>query len=208
MRLNKSIFSFLIFFFTLTTWVCAYSEAPKQNDPVALLQYIADNMITGLRENQATLKSKPGIVYDLAYKYVVPYADLAIMSKRVLPPRVWTSASNEQRAQFQKEFTTTVIRTYASALTSYRDQTIKFYPIRGDQSHANTIEVQSAITSQDSGAIHVSYRLVHVGNVWRLYDMSVEGISLIDSFRSQFSDILAQGNMNQLLARMSSHNVR
>lgn len=208
MRLNKVILSCLIGIFACTAWMNVYAEAPKQNDPVALLQYIADNMLSGLKENQATLKSKPAIVYDLAYKYVVPYADLAIMSKRVLPARVWTSASSEQRVQFQKEFTTTVIRTYASALTSYKDQSIQFYPLRGDQSQANTVEVKSAITSPDSGAIHVSYRLVHVGKAWRLYDMSVEGISLIDSFRSQFSDILAQGNMNQLLARMSSHNVR
>src|SRR3989338_7362775 len=103
-----------------------------QNDPVVMLQNIADNMIAGLKSNQATLKTKPKIVYSLAYKYVVPFADLDEMSKRVLPSSAWNNATVAQREQFKKQFTTTLIRTYASALTSYKDQTIHFFPIRGN----------------------------------------------------------------------------
>lgn len=49
---------------------------------------------------------------------------------------------------------------------------------------------------------------MRTGNSWRLFDMSVEGVSMLESFRSQFSDILAQGNMQQLLQRLSQHNTR
>ena len=184
------------------------SHAQSQSDPVALLQYIANNMIAGLKAHKATLKTKPGTVYSLAYRYVVPYADLSEMSKRVLPPHIWNSATPAQRAQFQKEFTTTLIRTYASALTSYQDQTIQFYPVRGGYAGARTVEVRSQITGSETQPISVTYRMVRVGSVWRLYDLSVEGVSMLESFRSQFADILEGGSMDQLLQRMSSHNTR
>lgn len=187
-------------------WMALVStaHASVQSDPVGLLKYIADNMITQLRENKATLKTKPAIVYSLAYKYVVPYADLPEMSKRVLPPNVWNGATAGQRAQFEHEFTRLVIRTYASALTSYKDQEVRFFPVRG--SAGSNVEVKSEITSSSNSPISVSYRLLRVGSEWKLYDMSVEGISLISSFRSQFADILANGSMNDLLARLSKHN--
>lgn len=209
MQANRILCIILIFSLNYLTCVTAFAKnEPTQNDPVALLKYIANNMITELKANKATLKNKPQIVYGLAYKYVVPYADLPLMSKRVVPPLIWNNATPEQRAQFQKQFTTTVIRTYASALTSYQDQVIHFFPLRGNYQGARTIEVNSEINSSLHEPIRVNYRLVRVGNIWKLYDMSVEGVSLIASFRSQFADILAQGNMNQLLNRMSTHNQR
>jgi phospholipid transport system substrate-binding protein len=184
--------------------ITSVAYASVQSDPVGLLKYIADNMINELRSNQATLKTKPAVVYSLAYKYVVPYADLPEMSKRVLPPRVWNGATTEQRAEFEKEFTRLVIRTYASALTSYKDQAVHFFPVRHGM--GNSVEVKSEITSSSSPAINVSYRLLQSGGQWKLYDMSVEGVSLISSFRSQFADILANGNMNSLLSRLTQHN--
>lgn len=205
MRITK----FILAFFMMTTWgwfTTFTAYAAPQGEPVALLQFIANNMINGLKSNQATLKTKPQIVYKLAYRYVVPYADLLEMSKRVLPPHTWNSATPAQRAQFQREFTTTVIRTYASALTSYKDQSVQFYPVRGGTQGLRTVEVSSLITSSESEPIHVSYRLIRSGGGWRLYDMSVEGVGMLDSFRSQFADILSQGNMAVLLQRLSQHN--
>jgi phospholipid transport system substrate-binding protein len=178
-------------------------QAGVQGDPIGLLKYISGNMIRELKKNKATLKTKPGIVYKLAYRYVVPYADLNEMSKRVLPPSVWRSASSSQKSQFKKEFTRLVIRTYASALTSYKDQEAKFFPLRG--SAGRNVQIRGEIVGS-SGNIQVSYRLLKSGGKWKLYDMSVEGVSLISSFRSQFAGILANGNMSTLLKRLSSHN--
>lgn len=182
-------------------------QAAPSDSPVTLLQYIAKNMIDGLRANKATLKTKPEIVYNLAYKYVVPSANLNEMSKRVLPPRIWNSATEAQRSEFQKLFTKTVIRTYASALTNYQDQTIKFYPPRGG-ANGNSVEINSQIISSQSQPINVTYRLVRTSGGWRVYDMSVEGVGMLGSFRAQFADILAQGNMNTLLSRLSGHTIR
>lgn len=199
---------FLSIVIILFGWFAAVTAAQAQSDPITLLQSVADSMISGLRENQATLKSKPQIVYSLAYKYVVPNAALPIMSRRVLPPQTWNNATLAQREEFQKQFTRTLIRTYASSLTAYKDQTIKFYPIRGGYQGRNTVVVESDIISSESQPIRVSYRLLHAGNSWKLIDLSVEGVSMLESFRAQYADLLSQGNMSQLLQRMSAHNNR
>lgn len=187
-----------------TLLMCGILHA--QSNPTALLKSVADQMIAGLRSNQATLKTKPQIVYNLAYRYVVPHAALNEMARRVLSPTTWNNATPAQRAAFQKEFTLTLIRTYASALTAYRDQTVKFFPVRG--SYGSTVTVDSEIESSESHPIRVSYRLIRAGGSWKLLDLSVEGVSMLESFRSQFADILSQGSMQQLLQRMSDHNRR
>ncbi|VVC76116.1 putative phospholipid-binding protein MlaC [Aquicella siphonis] len=206
MRRNNVVLAFVLLVFGWFS-IAATVQAAPTGDPVSLLQYIANNMIAGLKKNKATLKTKPSIVYNLAYQYVVPYANLNEMSKRVLPPRIWNNATSAQKQEFQKLFTTTVIRTYASALTNYQDQTIKFFPVRGGTG-GNTVEVNSQIISSSNQPINVTYRLVRTGGGWRLYDMSVEGVSMLSSFRAQFADILSQGDMNTLLNRLSGHNKR
>lgn len=202
MRANKIIIGMVAL---VIGWLsfASMAQAGVQSDPIDLLKYISNNMIRELKANQATLKTKPGIVYKLANRYVVPYADLDEMSKRVLPPAVWRGASASQKAQFKKEFTRLVIRTYASALTSYKDQEAKFYPLRGKA--GNNVQIRGEIIGSESN-IQVSYRLLKSGGKWKLYDLSVEGVSLISSFRSQFAGILANGNMSTLLKRLSKHN--
>jgi len=179
-------------------------NAFASEDPSSMIQNIADQMIAGLHANQATLKTKPQLVYDLAHKYVVPHAALPLMARHVLPRNVWNNATEAQKSEFIKEFTRTLIRTYASALAAYRDQKVHVYPMRGDP--RKTVEINSEITSGNHDPIHVSYRLVHVGTAWELFDLSVEGVSMLESFRSQFSDILSRGDIDVLLKRMNGHN--
>lgn len=184
----------------------SFCYAASESDPVALLKGIADEMIQGLQSHKATLKSNPDFVYSLSNKLVVPHADLDYMSKTVLPPQTWNAASAEQRKEFEKEFTTVLERTYASALADYTDETVNFFPVRGGVDGQTNVTVNSKIDRSDGPSVNVSYRLIRVGSAWKLYDMNVEGISMLESFRSQFGDILAQGDMTELLKKLREHN--
>lgn len=185
-------------------WIApVYADA---NNPVNILQNIADQMIASLKSNKTSLKSNPALVYALANKIVVPYADLEEMSKRVLPPQVWNKATSSQRALFRKEFTTLLVRTYASALADYTDQSIQFNPIRGGYNGKQVVEVNSQIIRSDGPAVTVNYKLIKKGAQWKLYDMTVEGVSLLESYRSQFSEKLAAGNIDNLTQELSRHN--
>ena len=179
--------------------------AARPSDPVGLVKSLAEEMIANLKANKTNLKRNPSLVYSLAYKIVVPYADLDEMSKRVLPPQTWNNASPSQREQFKKEFTNLLVRTYASALADYTDQTVRFFPLRGGA--GNSVTVSSQIVRSDGPSISVNYRLRSTGSGWKLYDMSVEGVSLLQSFQEQFRQKLSQGNMDQLLMELKQRKI-
>jgi len=180
--------------------------AVAESDPVTMLRSVANSMLAGLKSHKATLKKDPSVVYALAERIIVPHADLTEMSKRVLPPQTWNGATAAQRAAFQREFTTTLIRTYASALASYDNETVEFFPVRGGVAGKTTVNVNSQIDREDGPPVAVSYSLVRVGGSWRLYDMTVEGVSMLESFRSQFADQLSRGDMANLLQVLKQHN--
>lgn len=180
--------------------------AHADSDPVNMLQSVADQMISSLKARKMTLKSNPSQVYSLAYRIIVPHADLNEMSKRVLPPQTWSSASSSQRDQFKREFTSLLVRTYASALAEYTDQTVRFFPVRGGYAGKSAVTVNSQIERSDGPSISVVYSLVAAGSSWRLYDMTVEGVSMLQSFRSQFADQLARGDMDALIRMLKQHN--
>jgi phospholipid transport system substrate-binding protein len=183
------------------------SLAFADGGPVGILQGVADQMIADLQRNKITLKSNRQYVYSLANRLVIPHVDVDEMSRRVLPPQTWAQASAAQRSAFEHQFMELLVHTYASALASYTDQTVEFYPVRGGYEGKHTVEVSSQITSA-SGAppVAVKYRLINTGGGWKLFDMSVEGVSVIESFRSQFADTLAQGDITALTKRLADHN--
>ena len=199
-----SLFSWMIISsFALTLFPLSTNAA---NDPVAMLQSIANQMISSLKAHKTTLRQNPALVYSLANRIIVPHADLEEMSKRVLPPQTWNSATPAQRSEFEREFTKTLVRTYASALAEYKDQSVKFFPVRGGQ--GNSVKVNSQIIRSDGPSISVSYSLISRNSSWRLYDMTVEGVSMLQSFRSQFSDALGKGDMASLIRTLKQHNSR
>jgi phospholipid transport system substrate-binding protein len=202
MMTNKSILISLVSLLACLIVNLAYA----QQDPQAMLKSVADQLIVKLKENKTTLSQNPSLVYSLANKIVVPHADIDTMSRKVLPAQTWQKASESQRNQFEAEFTTLLVRTYASALANYTDQKIRFYPIRGGYQGKKDIQVKSMIERSDGPAISVNYKLLNKGTEWKVYDLIVEGVSLIESFRSQFEDQLAQGSMEDVLKQLAAHN--
>jgi phospholipid transport system substrate-binding protein len=203
-KIIPTLFIALILLLSFSSFSTA--SAAESGGPVGLLQSIADRMIAALKANKATLKTNAGLVYSLANRIVVPHADLNEMSKRVLPPKTWNQATPSQRAQFQRQFTIILERTYASALAEYNDETVHFYPVRGGYQGKTDVKVDSQIVRNDGPSISVSYRLKYRGGQWWLYDMTVEGISMLESFRSQFADKLNQEDMASLIRDLAAHN--
>lgn len=194
-----------LFLFGLFTLLPRFAYA---DDPVGMLQTVANQMVANLKQNKMTLRTHPSIVYSLSYKIIVPHADLDEMARRVLPPQAWGRASVAQRSEFKREFTTLLVRTYASALAQYSDETVQFFPVRGGYQGRSGVKVDSQIIRSEGPAIAVSYSVVNTGSQWKLFDMTVEGISMLESFRSQFADQLSRGDINALIATLKAHNHR
>ena len=193
MRAIKTIF----FVTTLALMQVVWAES----NPVPMLENTASQIIATLKENKPNLKKNHQIIYQAVERYLLPNVDVHGMSRSVLGREAWNKASAADKQEFTRVFTQLVIRTYASPLAEYTSETVKFLPVRAS-TDAHFTRVNSVIMRPNGQNIPLSYSLVAKDNGWKIYDLSVEGVSLLQSFRSQFGDILQSASMQDLIAQM------
>ena len=176
-----------------------------QNSPIPMLEQTANNIIATLKENKSSLKNNPNIIYKAVETNLLPIVDVAGMS--VLGRQAWSKATNTQRAQFSKAFTRLVIRTYSSPLAQYSDESVQFLPLRGSLD-SRFLRVNSIIIRAEGQNIPLSYSLVAKNGQWKIYDISVEGVSLLQSFRSQFAAALQNSSIDEVIKLMEKKQLK
>lgn len=172
-----------------------------QSSPVPMLENTSSQIISTLKQNKSKLKRNHQIIYQAVQQYLLPHVDVNGMARSVLGREAWNKASAADKQEFTQVFTQLVIRTYASPLAEYTDETVKFLPLRGPADGRFT-RVNSVIVRSNGQNIPLSYSLVAKNDGWKIYDLSVEGVSLLQSFRSQFGQILQNSSMQDLIAQM------
>lgn len=178
-----------------------------QSSPVPMLENAANQIIATLKANKANLQGNPGIIYKAVESHLLPNVDVAGMSRSVLGRQVWNKATAAERSQFSQAFTRLVIRTYSSPLAQYSDETVQFLPLRGAL-NSRFIRVNSVIVRTQGQNIPLTYSLIDKNGKWKIYDISVEGVSLLQSFRSQFSQALQHSSINDVIAEMEKKQVK
>ncbi len=172
-----------------------------QSSPVPMLQATSDQILSTLKQNKAKLHQDRTIVFRAVEQYMVPRVDVDGMSRSVLGRQAWTKATAAERAEFKQVFTQLVIRTYATPLAEYTNETVQFLPVRGSL-EGQFVRVNSMIIRPNGRNIPLSYSLVSHDGQWKIYDLSVEGVSLLQSFRSQFAQVLQNSTMQILIEEM------
>lgn len=168
-----------------------------QGSPVQMLDQVAHQVLTVLKSHQSELKTKPGIVRQAVETYLLPHVDIVGMSRSVLGREAWMKASAAEKTAFSRAFTQLVIRTYGTPLSKYNGETIKFYPVRGGV-QGRFVQVESEIIRPSGPSIPLHYSMVSKGDQWKVYDLTVEGISLLQSYHSQFEQALQRGSLSEL----------
>ncbi len=199
----RSLFSSVIF--SLMTLLFS-AQVLASEAPDAMLQRITNEMISALRSDDKELKQNPSKIYPIIDKILVPHIDWTAMSRWVVGRNAWDNASEAQRNRFSKEFRDLLIRTYASTLRAYNNQTIEYLPIRGGVDGKNRIQVASLIRESGREPIKVTYRMTNQGEKWQVYDISIEGVSLLKGFQSQFAQEIQQKGIDALSDRLHQHN--
>ncbi len=190
-------FKFIPFLIFLTLSQAVLAES----SPIPMLKNSADQIINTLKANKGNLKNDHQIIHNAVEKYLLPIVDVNGMSRSVLGRTAWNKATSAQKKAFTKEFTELVIRTYSSPLAEYSDETVKFMPLRGPIK-GRFARVNSVIVRNDGPDIPLSYSLVSKKGQWKVFDLSVEGVSLLQSFRNQFGQALQSSSMDQLIQQM------
>ena len=169
--------------------------------PVPMLQQTANQIIDVLKQHRSQLAHNPSIVYSAVDQYMVPHVDVDGMSRSVLGRQAWMKATPSEREEFKQVFKQLVIRTYASPLAGYTNETVEFLPIRGSLD-GQFVRVNSVIVRPSANNIGLNYSLVFQSGQWKIYDLSVEGVSLLQSFHNQFAEVLQNSDMQALIKEM------
>jgi phospholipid transport system substrate-binding protein len=192
MKLKIYVLSFFFLLVNLTAWA---NEAA-----VLMLKQVSSQMINELDQNQGHINKV--VIKGIVHRILLPHVDLETMSRSVVGKQYWSQATPAQKEQFKQAFTNLVINVYSAPLASYNGEKIDFKPLRDNS--GPRLQVESVISRKNGQKIPVSYRLLQSGGAWRIYDFSVEGISMVSSYRSQFDNILQQKGMAGLLTQLNS----
>lgn len=175
-----------------------------EDDPQQLIIETTDKMLTKLEAKKATLENNPSLIFDMVKKIVLPHFDFINMSRWVLAKN-WRNASRAQKIGFIKAFRELMVRTYAVALLEYTGQKIKYQPLRDDVSKGD-VTVRTLVEQKTGGPITINYNLHKRKKGWKVYNISVEGVSLIANYRTSFATEIKQKGLDALIARLVKHN--
>ncbi|MGD9600707.1 MAG: phospholipid-binding protein MlaC [Gammaproteobacteria bacterium] len=176
-----------------------------QEAPLETVRSTTSEVVSRVKDEKDTLRSDPTKMYNLVSEMIFPHFDFGVMSQFVLGEQ-WKAADETKRAAFVEQFRKLLVRTYAAALLEYSDQTIQ-YPDPGPQpTNAKTAVVKQDITQASGAVLPVVYRLHNKTGDWKVFDVSVDGVSLVKTYRSSFTSILKEGGIDQLIANLATKN--
>jgi phospholipid transport system substrate-binding protein len=172
--------------------------------PDALVKQTADDVLTIVKNDKDIQAGNQQKLFAVVEEKILPNFDFDRVCRMVLGKN-WKSASPEQQALFQKEFRSLLLRTYATALGKYRDQVIEYRPMQTDASEKN-VTVKTQIIQKGGQPIAVDYSLVKGQNGWKVYDITIENVSLVTNYRSQFSSEVRQNGLDSLNKKLTDKN--
>jgi len=179
--------------------------AATPEDPIKMLKSVTDNVLKALKDNSAAIDAQPNKIYAVVDKYILPYVDFNEMSTWVAGRTAWGKASEKTRDNFVSEFQVLVIRTYATALKNYKNETVYFAPQKVDTTK-DRIQISSTIVRTSKENINLNYRLVKRQNKWLVYDVIIEGVSILQGFQAQFTNEIRQKGLEPVIAQIKEHN--
>ena len=192
-----------ILFLGLMMFACsALAQATVPAD--VFVKSVADDVLAIVKKDKAIQSGDQEKIFALAEEKIVPNFNFDHVCKLVLGKN-FSKATKDQQDAFEREFRSLLIRTYASALSKYRNQTIEYKPLR-DSADDKDVVVKTQILQPVGQPLAVDYSLEQVGDVWKVYDITIEGVSLVTNYRGQFSNEVRQGGMDGLIQKLADKN--
>jgi len=186
-------------------WVAQVPQVVAEDAvPEQLVRSTTDQMLALFVENRQMIERDPRSLYGLVDDIVLPHFDFQRMSQWVLG-KYWRSASAEQREKFLQEFRNLLVRTYSSLLFDYTSQTIEYLPSRITH-NGERATVRTVVNGTDGAKIPIVYSMYLKNNNWQVYDVAIEGISLVSNYRSTFASEIRSSGLDKLIERLTQRN--
>jgi len=182
----------------------ATARAAEVTAPDALAKSVTDDVLAVLRTDKDIQSGNTKKVVDLVEKKVLPHFDFVRMTQLALG-RNWREASPEQQKLLVAEFRGLLVQTYAATFTAYKDQVIEYRPLRSQPGDTEVV-VKSQIQQPGGRPITVDYRMHRLDSGWKVYDVVVGELSLVQNYRGSFETEVRKGGIDGLIKTLADKN--
>lgn len=185
----------------------AGSVAAAQNpgSPEALVQRVTGDVLTAIKSDPSVQSGNPQRLLQLVDEKILPYVDFE-KTTRLAAGRYWRQATPEQQKALVKEFRTTLVRTYSGAVSSVKQQTTVELRPSHYPADATDVVVRTVIKQPSGDPVPVDYRMEKEGQGWKIYDVNVLGVWLIENYRNQFAQQIGQSGIDGLIKSLAERN--
>jgi phospholipid transport system substrate-binding protein len=171
--------------------------------PDELIRQVSTEVIDAVKADKAIQAGDVSRIIALVDAKVMPHVNFQRMTASAVG-RNWRSATPEQQKRLQEEFKTLLVRSYAGALTQVKDQTVQLRPMRANPGDAEVV-VRTEIKGKGE-PVQLDYRLEKSGDTWKIYDVNVVGVWLVEQYRTSFNQEIAAGGIDGLIAKLAERN--
>jgi phospholipid transport system substrate-binding protein len=180
----------------------ALSQEPANLNPNELATRVVENTLRDLDANRAEYRKNPKKVRELVDKNLLPYFDTAYAAQLVLAKH-WREASQEQRKRFVEAFYQSLLQNYGEALLEFTPDRLRILPYQGKPD--DTVATVRTEVRRDNGSrVPVNFSLRKTPQGWKAYDVTIEGVSYVKSFRTDFSAEIQQKGLDAVIQRLES----
>jgi phospholipid transport system substrate-binding protein len=178
--------------------------ALAQEGPDALVKRTTDEVLAIIKSDKDLQSGNSRKVVELAEAKVLPHFDFTRMT-RLAVGRSWAQATDAQKEALTKEFRTLLVRTYSTSLSQYRNQTIEVKPskIAAQDKEAT---VRTAVIQQGGPPIPIDYAMEKTDTGWKVYDVIIDGASLVTTYRGSFNDQIQKNGIDGLVQTLQARN--
>jgi len=195
----------IIFALFVAPLSAAVAEEEEATEPQSLVKDATEKMLQALIDNKEALEEDSSLIYGLVQDILMPNFDFDKMSKLALGKN-WRKADTEQRERFTEEFRLLLVRTYSTARLEYTDEEIRFLPFHDDLAKKK-VKVKMEILQSGGPSIPMALSMyLNKENAWKVYDVKIDGISLVTNYRSTFATEIRNDGMDKLIERLASRN--
>lgn len=179
-------------------------QAESIESPSVFLERTSNQVIKILQDDHELLQKEPQRVYKIVDDYILPHLDDVTMAKLALGKN-WKKATKEQKLEFVAEFKDLLVRTYSKSLVEFKDQQINYFPVMLAED-AHKASVRAEVIQPGGPSIPMAYRVRIKNNAWKVYDIKIDGISLVTSYRGTFTQEVRKSGIDGLLKYLHDKN--
>lgn len=182
----------------------SFVRAAADEAPDVMIKRVSTEVLDAIKSDKAIQAGDTNRVLALVDTRVMPNVNFTRMTASAVG-RNWRQATPEQKTRLQEEFKTLLVRTYSGALSQVREQTLNVKPLRSAAAGDNEVVVRTEVVGRGD-PVQLDYRMEKTPAGWKIYDLNVLGVWLVETYRTQFAEEISAKGVDGLIALLAQRN--